>query len=45
VGGATPVLCDHAGIPQLSLLLIILPSPFFVLFFVAETLLRLHDAR
>ncbi len=32
-----------AGIPQLSLLLIIFAVPFFVLPFAAETLLRLHD--
>ena len=32
-----------AGIPQLSLLLIIFAVPIFVLPFAAETLLRLHD--
>ncbi|MGH3286511.1 MAG: hypothetical protein ACRDPD_17835 [Streptosporangiaceae bacterium] len=34
-----------AGIPQLSLLLIIFAVPFFVLPFAAESLLRRHDDR
>jgi hypothetical protein len=34
-----------AGIPRLSLLLIIYAVPFFVLPFAAESLLRLHDDR
>jgi hypothetical protein len=34
-----------AGIPQLSLLLIILVVPFFVLFSAAESCPRLHDDR
>ena len=36
---------DLAGIPRLSLLLIIYAVPFFVLPFAAESLLRLHDDR
>jgi hypothetical protein len=34
-----------AGIPRLSLLLIVYAVPFFVLPFAAESLLRLHDDR